>query len=194
MNNIKILRWVLLTVIVIAVAAIVFMAVGTKKKQIVIKTDIPQAIVTSVTKSGPSVEMKNVSYSTTSNDNVKEWDLTADSAQYLQGEKRVLLENPFVNVYRPDGKVFKIRGRNGDFNTETRNIKLRGAVWGAMPDNTTIETESIDYDHQKRFITTQDKIVIHRSSKFALEGKGMIIDMDKEKMSILSNVKALGSK
>jgi len=190
MKNIKILRWVLLVAAVIAFAAIVYVGVGTKKKQIVVKADIPEIL----TKSGPKVDVKNVSYSTTSNDNVKEWDLVAESAQYLQGENRVLLENPFVNVYRPNGKTFRIRSRNGDFNTETRNIKLRGAVWGAMSDNTTIETESIDYDHQKRLITTQDQIVIHRGSQFALEGKGMIVDMDKEKMSILSNVKALGSK
>jgi LPS export ABC transporter protein LptC len=192
MKNLKILRLALLIVAVIVITAVVVIAIGSKKQQIVVKADIPQV----VTKSGPSVEVKNVSYSTTNNDNVKQWDLVAESAQYLQGEKRVLLENLFVTVYRPNGKIFKIRGRHGDFNTETRDIKLRGAVWGTMPDtdNTTIETESADYDNQKRLITTQDKIVIHRGSKFALEGKGMIVDLDKGKISIQSNVKALGSK
>ena len=190
MKNIKILRWVLLVAAVIAIAAIVYVAVGSKKKQIVVKADIPEIL----TKSGPKVEMKNVAYSTTNNNNVKEWDLDAESAQYLQGEKRVILENLAVSVYRPNGKVYKIRGRNGDFNTETRDIKIRGLVRGVMPDNTTIETESADYDHQKGLITTQDKILISRNNKFALEGKGMIIDLAKEKMSILSNVKALGSK
>ncbi len=97
-------------------------------------------------------------------------------------------------MYRPNGKVYKIRGRKGDFNTESRDINIRGAVRGVMPDNTTIHTESLDYDHGKRLITTKDKIHIRRSNKFALEGKGMIIDLAKEKMSIKSNVKALGSK
>ena len=192
MKNIKMLRWILLFVAVIALAAVVFVSIDSKKSQIVVKADIPEI----VTKNGPSVEVKNVSYSTISNDNVKEWDLVADSAQYLQAENRVLLKNLFVTVCRPNGKIFKIRGRNGDFNTETRNIKLRGEVWGSMPDtdNTTIETESADYDNQKRLITTQDRIIIHRGSQFTLEGKGMIVDLDKGKLSILSNVKALGSK
>ena len=190
MNKIKLLRWILLLVALVIIAVVVGMAVGGRKKQIVIKSDIPQVTA----KSGPSVELKNVAYSTTNNDNFKEWDLDAESAQYLQGEKRVLLENVAVSVYRPNGKTYKIRGRNGEFNTETRDIKMRGSVWGAMPDNTTIETESIDYDHQKRLITTQDKIIIRRENKFALEGKGMIIDLAMEKMKILSNVKALGSK
>lgn len=190
MENIKVLRWVLLVVAVIVIAVVVVIAAGSKKKQIVMKADIPQIVA----KSLPSVELKNVAYSTTNNDNFKEWDLDAESAQYLQAEKKVVLENLTVTVYRPNGKVYKIRGRNGDFNTETRDIKIRGAVWGMMPDNTTIQTESIDYDHQKRLITTKDKIQIRRNNKFALEGKGMIIDLAKEKMSILSNVKALGSK
>ena len=174
----------------VVIASVVFIAADSKKKQIVVKADIPQA----VTKSAPVIEVKKVSYSTTNNDNVKEWDLEAESAQYLQGEKRVLLENLTVNVYRPNGKIYRIRGNKGDFNTETRDIKIRGSVWGAMPDNTTIETESVDYDHQKRLITTQDKILIRRADKFVLEGKGVIVDLDKEKMTILSNVKALGKK
>jgi len=189
MNTIKRIRLVLLFVAAVAIALVVGMAIGNKKQQIVTKTDIVQAV-----KSGPSVDLKNVAYSTTNNDNVKEWDLNAESAQYLQGEKRVILENLLVSVYRPNGKVYIIRGKHGEFNTESRDIKMHGNIWGAMPDNTTIQTETIDYDHAKRLITTQDRVFIRRNSKFALEGKGMIIDMAKEKMTLLNNVKALGSK
>jgi LPS export ABC transporter protein LptC len=189
MVTIKRIRFALLFVVAVAVSVVVGMAIGTKKQQIVTKTDISQAV-----KVGPSVVLKNVAYSTTNNDNFKEWDLDAESAQYLQDEKRVILENLFVRVYRPNGKVFKIRGLHGEFNTETRNITMRGDIWGSMPDNTTIQTDSVDYDHAKRFITTEDKVFIRRNSKFALEGKGMVIDMAKEKMTISSNVKALGSK
>lgn len=190
MKHIKMLRWALLAVAAVTITAVIAISTGSKKKRIVLKTDIPKVL----TQKAPSVELKNVAYSTTNIDNFKEWDLVADSAQYLQGEKRVLLENLSVTVYRPNGKVYKLRGRKGDFNTDTRDIKIRGSVWGAMPDNTTINTESLDYDHQKRLITTKDKIFIRRNNKFALEGKGMVIDLAKEKLSILSNVKALGSK
>jgi len=185
----KKIRFILLFVVSVAVSVVVGMAIGNKKQQIVIKSDVPQAV-----KGGPSVELKNVAYSTTNNDNFKEWDLVAESAQYLQGEKRVILENLSVNVYRPNGKIYIIRGQHGDLNTESRDIKMHGDIWGVMPDNTTVQTETIDYDHTKRLITTQDRVFIRRNSKFALEGKGMIIDMAKEKMTILSNVKALGSK
>ena len=189
MNTIKRIRFILLFVAAVAVSVVVGMAIGTKKQQIVIKTGTPQTV-----KSGPSVELKNVAYSTTNNDNFKEWDLNAESAQYLQAEKRVILENLTVNVYRPNGKIYIIRGQHGDLNTESRDIKMHGDIWGQMPDNTTIQTETIDYDHTKRLITTQDRVFIRRNGRFALEGKGMIIDMAKEKMTILNNVKALGSK
>jgi LPS export ABC transporter protein LptC len=190
MKNIKRIRLILLCFSVVVIAAVVVAAVSSKKKQIVTKTDMPQT----AGKNAPNIELKNVAYSTTNIDNFKEWDLNAESAQYLQGEKRVLLDNLAVNVYRPDGKIYRIRGQKGEFNTESRDIKIRGAVHGVMPDNTTIQTESIDYDHEKRLITTQDKVFIQRGTKFALEGKGVIVDLAKEKMTILSNVKALGSK
>ncbi|MBN2105932.1 MAG: LPS export ABC transporter periplasmic protein LptC [Deltaproteobacteria bacterium] len=190
MVTIKRIRFALLFVSAVAVSVVVGMAIGSKKQQIVIKTDLPAAVKAA----GPSVALKNVAYSTTNNDNFKEWDLEAESAQYLQKEKRVILENLSVSVYRPNGKVFKIRGRQGEFNTESRDIKMHGDIWGSMPDNTTIQTQSVDYNHAKRLITTQDKVFIRRNSKFALEGKGMIIDMAKEKLTISSNVKALGSK
>ncbi|MEI6127568.1 MAG: LPS export ABC transporter periplasmic protein LptC, partial [Pseudomonadota bacterium] len=81
----------------------------------------------------------------------------------------------------------------GEFNTETKNITMTGAIEGLMPDNTTIHTESFFFNNEKRLITTDDNIVITRSN-FSMEGRGMIIDLAREKLSILGNVKALGRK
>lgn len=177
-------------VAVLLIAAVVAVALGSKKKQIVIKTDVPQEAA----KQAPNVVLKKVEYSSTNNDNFKEWDLTAESAQYMDGEKLVLLDKPVVFVYKPGGKIYRLKGKNGELNTESHDVKMHGDIVGIMPDNTTIETESFEYNHEKGLITTQDRVVIRRGDKFALEGKGMIVDVTKEKMKLMSSVKALGSK
>lgn len=188
MKKIRRIRLLLLSAAVIIIATILWIALREQKRQIVIKTekqntDAPAA----------SVALKEVAYSTTNKDNFKEWDLNARSAQYFQGEKRVVLEDVIVNLYRPDGKTYHIKGAQGEFNTETRNIRMQGNIIGSMPDNTTVQTNSFFYDNEKRLIKTNDKILIQRGN-FALEGVGMVIDLNNEKLSILGHVKALGSK
>jgi len=166
----------------------VLIALHERRKQIVIKTDAAVGAASS-----PMVALEEVAYSTTNSDNFKEWDLQARSAQYYQNDKKVLLEDVLVRVYRPDGTAYQIRGTSGEYNTETKNIAMRGAIRGSMPDNTTIATESFYYDHAKRIITTNDKIQMQRGG-LHLEGIGMIIDLEKEKLTLLGNVKAVGSK
>lgn len=188
MNKVQKIRRILLCVSVCLILVVVGLALRDKKKQIVIKTDTPAG-------ASPvnGVALQNVAYSTTNKDNVKEWDLNARSAQYFQDEKKVVLEYPEINLYRPDNKTYRLKGSHGEFNTETKNIKMNGNIAGVMPDNTTIQTESFFYDNEKRLITTDDKIYIRRGT-FAMEGVGMVVDLNREKLSILGKVKALGSK
>jgi len=136
-----------------------------------------------------TVELKNASYSTTNKDNVKEWDLKAQTATYFQDAKKVMLENLSVNLYR-SGNVYRLSGSSGEFNTETRDIWLRGNVIGILPDNSTIAVDSIFYDHTKRIMTTEEKVLIKRKN-FSMEGIGMLLSLETQKLSILGNVKAL---
>lgn len=139
-----------------------------------------------------SIELENVSYSTTNKNNFKEWDLQARTAQYFKDENRVVLEDLAVNLYLDD-KKYHLRAQHGEFDTETRDITMKGKIKGILPDGTEIQTETVCYEHQKRIITSEDKILIKRE-KFSIEGLGMVIDVNKEKLSILGKVKALGSR
>jgi LPS export ABC transporter protein LptC len=188
MKKIRRIRLIVLGIALVIIAAVLAVALlGQKKPIIIAKGKEDNATSTA------NVALTEVAYSTTNKDNFKEWDLNAQSAQYFQGEKRVILEDVIVNLYRPDGKTYHIKGTRGEFNTESRNISMQGNITASMPDNTTIHTNSFFYDNEKRVITTRDKIIIQRGN-FALEGVGMVVDLNSEKLSILGHVKALGSK
>lgn len=189
MKKIEKIRAVLLCVSIFLILAVLGVAFREKKKQIVIKSDKLQRS----SSINASIELKNVSYSTINDDNFKEWDIKAGSAKYFKDKERVVLEDLKVNLYRLDGKIYRLEGKHGEFDTKTRNIKMEGRVKGILPDDTEIQTESVFYDHERHIITTEDKILIKRG-KSSIEGLGMVIDLKKEKLSILGKVKALGNR
>lgn len=170
------------------VAGVIVVSALTERKQIVIKADTKNK-----EQSVATVALREVAYSTTNKNNVKEWDLQARSAQYFQNEKKVILEGVVVNLYRPDGSVYHIQGDRGEYNTETKDIAMNGSVHGTMADNTTIYTDSFYYDHARKIIKTDAPIVIQRGG-LRLEGVGMIVELEKEKLTLLGKVKATGSK
>jgi len=189
MWQVKKIRLILLCISVCIIGAVLVIALKGEKKQIVIKENTRAAD----NSPGATIELKNVAYSTTNKDNFKEWDLNAQSAQYYQGGETIILEGVEVKLYRPDGSTYSLKGAHGEYNTETKNIKMYGNIIGVMPDNTTVQAETFYYDNAKRQVTTNDTIFIKRSN-FTLKGRGMVIDLNKEKLSILSHVKALGSR
>jgi len=161
-------------------------ALREKKKQIVIKSDAPRTPA-----DNGSVKLDNVSYTTTNRENVKVCDLKAASATYFKDKKTVLLKDVDAKLYSSDGKTYHIIGNYGEFDTKTRNILMKTRIKAILPDKTEIQTESVFYEHEKRIITTKDKILIKRG-KSIMEGLGMTLDLDKQKFSIPEKVKILG--
>ena len=58
-----------------------------------------------------NLEVKDVSYSYTNKDNVKEWELRADTAQYFKEKRLVMLEHMEVTFYRANGGVYRMTGK-----------------------------------------------------------------------------------
>jgi LPS export ABC transporter protein LptC len=131
-----------------------------------------------------NLEVKDVSYSYTNKENVKEWELRADKAQYFKDKRLVMLEHMEAN-----GGVYHLTGKQGQLNIETQNIVVQGNVQGVMPDNTRFATNSFSYDNNKRIVTTKDAVFVTRDT-FSMEGVGMVIDVKEEKLTLLDKVKA----
>ncbi|MCX8044295.1 MAG: LPS export ABC transporter periplasmic protein LptC [Desulfobacterota bacterium] len=170
------------------IATVVIIAILTERRQLIIKSDHKSQMHQTA-----AVSLKEVAYSTVNKENFKEWDLQARTAQYYKNEKRVVLEDVVVNLYRPDGSVYHLRGEKGEYNTETKDIAMSGSIYGNLPDNTTVQAESFYYDNAHRIIKTDSLVRIQRNG-LRLEGVGMIVELDKEKLTLLGKVKASGNK
>jgi LPS export ABC transporter protein LptC len=179
---------VLLGVTLVIILIVLVTAVKEKRKPYITKPEEIKHVP-----GNANLEANDVSYSYTGKDNVKEWELRADKAQYFKDKRLVMLDNIRVTLYRPNGGVYHLSGKNGQLNIETQNITVTGDVKGVMPDNTRFATNSFSYDNNKRIITTKDPVYITRNT-FSLEGLGMMIDVKDEKLTLMEKVKATESR
>jgi LPS export ABC transporter protein LptC len=182
MRGLEKIRAALLCGALLIILIILVIAFRDQKKQIVVKQNKSQ-----ISSDNASVQLDNVKYSDTNKDNFKEWELRAKSAKYYKEQNIVKLENITLYLYCLDGKIYKLTADWGEFDTSTRNIKVNGNVKGILTDGTIIITDSFFYNNKKREITTKDKMLIKRD-KFSMEGKGVVIDLNQEKLSLLEKV------
>jgi LPS export ABC transporter protein LptC len=187
-KNRRRLQFVLLGVALVIILIVTATAFKEKRKPYITKPEDVQH-----PPGDANLEVRDVSYGYTNRDNVKEWELHADSAQYFKEKKLVRLENLAVTFYRANGGVYRMTGKKGQLNIETQNITVEGDVKGVMPDNTRFATSSFTYDNNKRLVTTRDAVFINRNT-FSLEGVGMVIDVKDEKLTLLDKVKATESR
>ncbi len=140
-----------------------------------------------------TVEIENFSYSFINRDNFKEWDMKAVSAEYYRDKEIIVLNDLEFFYYTENGDVYNLEALYGEYNTETRSIRLKGDVVGVLPDNTIVKTETLFYDHANSSVSTSDTITIQRGN-FFMEGKGMDIDLVEEKLKLKDKVKAIQDK
>jgi LPS export ABC transporter protein LptC len=149
---------------------------------------IPESHKKEAALDAPDVKLENVIYTTVNEDNIKEWELNADSARYFEDRELLFLEEVEVTLYSDD-KIYHLTGNEGRFNTKTRDIEVKGQVKVVMPDSTELHTETLNYDHQKKLMTSKNKVLIRRE-KVTINGVGVVINLNENKLLILDKVRA----
>jgi LPS export ABC transporter protein LptC len=139
------------------------------------------------------MQFQKIHYTSTNDQGIKEWELTATTANYFRDKKLAEFENVDVTFYYKQGRVFTLRGDIGRLNMGTKDITLTGNVIGTSNDGYRFQTQSLVYNAQKRQAQTDDKALVE-GPQFNLEGTGMIVDIEKEKVFLLSEVRARGKK
>jgi len=139
-----------------------------------------------------SMEIKNPHYSHTNENAVKEWELNAKSAQFFKEKNQVVFKDVVVTFYAKDGKRYTLSGDMGELYTDTQNIKVIGNVVGKGYQGE-FHTNSLQYDAKTKKITTTDQVQF-QSQQFGVKGKGMVVDVEKEKLTLLNDIRAQGKK
>jgi len=141
--------------------------------------------------SGADMQFNKIHYTSTDEQGIKEWELNAVTANYFREKKLAEFEEVDIIFYSKKGGIFTMRGDIGLLNTETRDIQLSGNVIGTSNDGYRFRTESLTYKADKRQAKTDDKVFLE-GPQFNLEGWGMIMDLENEKVMLQNDVRAQG--
>jgi len=139
------------------------------------------------------MHLDKIHYTSTNGQGVKEWELKASTANYFKDKNVAEFEDVDVIFYSEEERTFTVRGDIGILNTETKDIELSGNVIGTSSDGYQFQTEFLAYEAAKQQATT-DKKVLLKSPQFNLEGWGMVMDLEKEKVFLLKDVRAQAKK
>lgn len=123
-------------------------------------------------------------------DGKKEWELEANRAEYFKGGDVTELEDVKITFYSKDGKRYEAKGTNGTLMNETKDVELRGDVVVTSANGYKLTTTILNYSSNKRQISTKERISIDGSKIYA-QGTGLVLDLNKETVSILKNVRTV---
>ena len=142
---------------------------------------------------GVDMQLKDVHYEQTNQNALKEWELNAQSAQYFKGENKIALRSIALTFFSDEGKVYKMSADYGELYTDSRDVKVSGNVVVVTDEGYRIKTDSFQYSAKERKIFTKDKVALS-GKELVMTGKGMVVDLEDERLHILEEVRALEKK
>lgn len=148
----------------------------------------PSMEKTSPAKPDASADLKldRVHYTET-REGVKEWELEATSAVYRKEGDTVMLEKIRATFYGKNQESYHLIGEKGKFNTQTKVIEVFGGVKIDSSNGYHMRTQSLTYQADQKELHTSDPVELEGPS-MRVEGVGMIVELNRERVKILQGV------
>lgn len=118
------------------------------------------------------------------------WNIKADSARYMRNENVAVLEHVTVTMTASDGEVYYLKGDEGRFHTESKNMTISGNVEIYSEHGDHVSTDSITYSDAEKEVTTGN-IVTMRNNYVTLQGVGLSLLLKQRHLALLSKVDAV---
>lgn len=121
----------------------------------------------------------------------KEWELEADRAEIYKKEEKTIVQVLKIKFY-DQGKITSIlTAREGVLDSQSGDMEVRGdVVVTSEEEGTTLKTESLRWDANRKKIVTDDLVRQERANTITT-GQGLESDPDLEKVIIKKNVKVI---
>jgi LPS export ABC transporter protein LptC len=132
------------------------------------------------------LKLDRVHYTET-REGVKEWELEATSAQYFKEENTILFDKVKATFFGKEGQAYILVGEKGRFNTTTKAMELFDGIKLESSDGYQMRTRSLKYQAGKREFRTSDAVEI-KGPQIRVEGIGLIVDLDRQRMKVLRRV------
>jgi len=120
------------------------------------------------------------------------WVIESDTARLFKEKNRAHFEGVHLTFYAQDGRVMHLDSRQGELDTETRDMLVSGDVQGRSSDGLEFFTSTLNYYDKRREIKTHAPVKIV-APNFQTQGVGMVVDLRQERVRLLNQVRSMGS-
>ena len=172
---------ILLVVILIAIGTIVAVLIGYRR----IST-APELLLSSI-KEGANLSLGKIRQTAT-RDGKKEWGLEADSAHYIENDKKAVLKNLLITYFLKDNREVYLEAEEGILQTDTNDIEFSGNVVIRNEDYR-LRTRRLSYEHGPRVIFSKDPVQIS-GEDIELSANSIKYDLNNNKIVLTGNVEA----
>ncbi|HOJ52360.1 MAG TPA: LPS export ABC transporter periplasmic protein LptC [Syntrophales bacterium] len=173
--------WIFIVVLMVGAAAL-FITLERGKKEIPLKI-IPEGI---------DIQAQDVVYTDLGKDGTK-LEIRAKKGEYLRGEGKAVFEQIYAVIERPGGERYIVTGDRAVMGTENKTADIYGHVVITSNRGDRITTDSIHYSEKDRKLWTNDK-VYHEGPRMKIQGRGLVVYLDRKELRLKENVKALVDK
>lgn len=133
------------------------------------------------------IRLKDVHYLQDDPGHKVKWVLDASEAK-LSKDQQVVTFLDFQVTLEPENRpAVTLRGNQGEYHKGTGRLVLQGNLIGETEDGYRFTTEQAVYHHKEGTLETE-KPVTFSGDFFSVEGKGLLLDIGKETVQVLSNV------
>lgn len=136
------------------------------------------------------IRLKDIHYVQDDPAHKVKWTLDASEAKLSKDQQFVTFVNFHVTLKPQDKPVVTVQGKQGEFDKRSGRLVLQGELVGETEDGYRFTTEQAVYHHKEGTLETDQAVKIS-GAFFSIDGKGLLLDLGKEKLQILSNATTL---
>jgi LPS export ABC transporter protein LptC len=136
------------------------------------------------------MRLEDIHYSHADPDDKVTWLLDAAEVTFSKDRRFMSFLDFRLKVQPQDRPRLDLIGQRGDYDTETGELVLQGALRGKTDNGYTFETEYVVYNQKKGDLETNEPVMI-TGPFFSIQGRGLSFDVNREILRIHSEVTTL---
>ena len=149
--------------------------------------DLIQTPLLSIISSEEGIKLKDIRYAQDDPDKGVKWVLNAREVTVSEDKKSFVFNEFKLEVAPEKRAAFSLKGNRGDYSRDTGEINLWGNLEGFSEEGYRILTEHLLINEANGQISTDEPVKI-LGPFFTVTGRGLWVDLEKEKLKIHTDV------
>jgi LPS export ABC transporter protein LptC len=137
--------------------------------------------------SGDGAKLKDIHYTQDDPDKGLKWVLDAREVRFSEDKRSMLFHDFHLKVEPENRPYFELNGKRGDYSRDSGEINLWGNLEGFSGNGYRIVTEHLLFNEKRGHVSTEKPVKIF-GPFFSVAGQGLFVDLEKERLQILSDV------